>query len=183
MGTTYFPNPWSSLTLGNSAPEGSQRPLTLRREEPYWARKHRPGCRLRLPDGKDLRFARWGRSEAYLTLSVLSDLTEKSACFFYPRCEERIPICKKKYPPKISLGGKGFCHCWGHNKGEQDEIINFIESNALKPVKVLNTHCHVDHMMGNAFFYKQYNLKPIIHESDLKVLGRITYFRFLSLII
>ena len=34
---------------------------------------------------------------------------------------------------------------------EQDEVKAYIERNGLKPVKIINTHCHFDHIMGVDF--------------------------------
>lgn len=53
---------------------------------------------------------------------------------------------------------------------EQQELKNFITEKGLKPVHLLNTHCHVDHVAGNAFIHDTYKLLPICHKEDLKVL-------------
>ncbi len=37
------------------------------------------------------------------------------------------------------------------NKSEQEDVVQFISDEGLKPVKLLNTHCHVDHVLGNSF--------------------------------
>ena len=34
---------------------------------------------------------------------------------------------------------------------ERAELMDFITKNQLKPVKLLNTHCHLDHVFGNGF--------------------------------
>ena len=34
---------------------------------------------------------------------------------------------------------------------EKRELSNFISANQLKPVLLLNTHCHIDHMLGNKY--------------------------------
>ena len=34
---------------------------------------------------------------------------------------------------------------------EQNELVAFIKANGLKPERLLNTHCHIDHVFGNAF--------------------------------
>ena len=59
--------------------------------------------------------------------------------------------------------------CYSHQ--EENELKNYIEANKLKAVKLLNTHCHVDHVAGNAFVYDTFGLKPIIHKDDLPVLN------------
>jgi hydroxyacylglutathione hydrolase len=49
---------------------------------------------------------------------------------------------------------------------EEDELKQFIESNKLKPVRLLNTHGHFDHLMGNRFVQKNWQLKCEIHKDD-----------------
>ncbi len=38
-----------------------------------------------------------------------------------------------------------------YEKDEQLELVEFIENNDLKVTKLLNTHCHIDHVLGNHF--------------------------------
>lgn len=56
---------------------------------------------------------------------------------------------------------------------EQNEVVNFIKENGLKPVRLLNTHCHYDHVFGNKFVYDQWGLKPEFHQGELYVLQAI----------
>jgi len=53
---------------------------------------------------------------------------------------------------------------------EKEELFNFIKQEGLKPVKLLNTHCHIDHVLGNKFVFSSYGLKPEIHPLELAVL-------------
>jgi glyoxylase-like metal-dependent hydrolase (beta-lactamase superfamily II) len=50
----------------------------------------------------------------------------------------------------------------------QEEIIlvNFIEEYKLKPVRILNTHCHIDHILGNHYLSKKYQIKVEAHRDD-----------------
>ncbi len=48
---------------------------------------------------------------------------------------------------------------------EESELIFYIKENKLKPVAVINTHTHIDHILGNNFIYNTYNIKPVIHEA------------------
>lgn len=48
--------------------------------------------------------------------------------------------------------------------------MDFISANKLKPVRLINTHCHIDHILGNAFLAEEYNLSLEIHEGELPVL-------------
>ncbi len=49
---------------------------------------------------------------------------------------------------------------------EHAEIKNYIESNHLTPVKIINTHCHFDHIMGVEFIRNQYNIPFWAHPDD-----------------
>ncbi len=49
---------------------------------------------------------------------------------------------------------------------EEQELQSFIEINHLNPVRLLNTHGHFDHLMGNAFAEKTWGLKSEIHKAD-----------------
>jgi len=53
---------------------------------------------------------------------------------------------------------------------EKDELARFITEMDLKPVMLLNTHCHLDHVFGNKFIAEKYNLKLQIHEKEKQVL-------------
>ena len=55
----------------------------------------------------------------------------------------------------------------GHEKIELD---NFITSNQLKPVRLLNTHCHLDHVYGNKFCAERYGLELETHRGEVPVL-------------
>jgi glyoxylase-like metal-dependent hydrolase (beta-lactamase superfamily II) len=46
---------------------------------------------------------------------------------------------------------------------EQEEITEFIAKEGLKPVRLLSTHSHIDHIAGNVFISKHYGLKLEAH--------------------
>jgi len=50
---------------------------------------------------------------------------------------------------------------------EEQELMNFIQENELKPKMLLNTHCHIDHILGNNFIYRSFNLKPVVHKDSV----------------
>jgi len=60
-----------------------------------------------------------------------------------------------------------------YDAAEQNEVVNFIKAQGLKPVLLLNTHCHYDHVFGNKFVYDQWGLKPQFHKGELYVLQAI----------
>jgi len=58
------------------------------------------------------------------------------------------------------------------NDNERDRLRKFIETNNLKPVKLLNTHGHFDHVMGNAFVTKTWEVRTYINPLDKPQLER-----------
>lgn len=54
---------------------------------------------------------------------------------------------------------------------ERDELKKFIENHKLKPVHLLNTHCHIDHILGNKFIAETYGLKLTAHKKEAQVLA------------
>lgn len=59
------------------------------------------------------------------------------------------------------------------NDRENAELSDFIGHNELKPVKLINTHCHIDHVLGNLFISEKYNLELGIHKEELQVLNAV----------
>lgn len=55
--------------------------------------------------------------------------------------------------------------------GEEKELREFIEDNQLKPVLLINTHCHLDHILGNQFISQQYGLPLHLHRLEDAVLA------------
>jgi len=53
---------------------------------------------------------------------------------------------------------------------EENTLRNFVGTNALKPVQLLNTHCHLDHVFGNQWVHKTYGLELYLHRGEQKVL-------------
>ena len=55
---------------------------------------------------------------------------------------------------------------------ERDTLQQFITSNRLRPVRLINTHCHLDHVFGNKWVSDTWNLALEIHRGELPVLER-----------
>jgi len=53
---------------------------------------------------------------------------------------------------------------------EKAIMLKFISDNDLKPVKLLNTHCHVDHIQGNHIIAKTFNLQLEANEKEIPIL-------------
>lgn len=63
-----------------------------------------------------------------------------------------------------------------YSESEKDRLKKFIESNNLKPVKLVNTHGHFDHIMGNAYVASTWGLKTYIHPADKGHLERASQY-------
>ncbi|NCT75549.1 MAG: MBL fold metallo-hydrolase [Chitinophagaceae bacterium] len=55
---------------------------------------------------------------------------------------------------------------------EKNRLRQAIENAGLRPVLLLNTHCHLDHVFGNQFVADTWGLQPHIHEKERPVLDR-----------
>jgi hydroxyacylglutathione hydrolase len=53
---------------------------------------------------------------------------------------------------------------------ERKMLTDYISDNNLKVRMLLNTHCHIDHVLGNAFVQEKYNTKLYIHPKEEFVL-------------
>jgi hydroxyacylglutathione hydrolase len=60
-----------------------------------------------------------------------------------------------------------------YSAAEQNAVVNFIKTNNLKPAMLLNTHCHIDHVLGNKFVFDQYGLKPQFHKGETEILEAV----------
>ena len=53
-----------------------------------------------------------------------------------------------------------------YEKSEQEELDAYISSKKLKVSKLLNTHGHIDHVLGNAYVKNKYGVELYIHSED-----------------
>ena len=49
------------------------------------------------------------------------------------------------------------------NASEENELFGFIDSHRLKPLMIINTHGHIDHILGNAAVKKRYGIEVAAH--------------------
>jgi len=59
---------------------------------------------------------------------------------------------------------------------EQLELLDFITEKKLKVTQLLNTHCHVDHVLGNFWAKKTFALPLGTHENEVSVLKSVEVY-------
>lgn len=58
-----------------------------------------------------------------------------------------------------------------YDEEEKKELADYISNNHLKVQMLLNTHCHIDHILGNDFIKGKYNTKLYLHRTEEYVLN------------
>ena len=49
---------------------------------------------------------------------------------------------------------------------EQETLKNFFTQKSLQLIRLLNTHCHLDHVFGNKWIHKEYGLELYLHPNE-----------------
>jgi glyoxylase-like metal-dependent hydrolase (beta-lactamase superfamily II) len=62
------------------------------------------------------------------------------------------------------------------DSSEQLELLSFISQEKLKVNQLINTHCHVDHVLGNAWAKKTFGVKLGIHKNEIPVLKSVEVY-------
>ena len=76
------------------------------------------------------------------------------------------PIDVNTYILADVSGDCAIIDCGCYDDDEFAMLENFLNEKNLKPVLLLNTHCHLDHVFGNRYIFKKYNLRPWACELD-----------------
>jgi hydroxyacylglutathione hydrolase len=60
-----------------------------------------------------------------------------------------------------------------YERSEREVLAGFISDKNITVRFLLNTHCHIDHVLGNAFVKEKYNVSFLIHSLDEPVLRAV----------
>lgn len=60
-----------------------------------------------------------------------------------------------------------------YEQQERKELDEFIKSNHLTVVLLINTHCHIDHVLGNDFVKDTYNVPFLTHKKEESLLRAV----------
>lgn len=77
----------------------------------------------------------------------------------------------------LIIGNKNSCiivdpGCY--SQSEKDHLLKFISDNNLKPIMLVNTHAHVDHVLGNAFVKQHFDIPFYCNKKDEALLKSST---------
>ncbi len=59
---------------------------------------------------------------------------------------------------------------------EKKELTDFIKTNKLKPIAIINTHCHIDHVLGNDYLKKLYDIPLWIPATEKNLLKSVSTY-------
>ena len=59
---------------------------------------------------------------------------------------------------------------------EKENLVSFLDSKSLKPVHLICTHGHIDHILGMEFLCKKYNLYLEVHKGDLRIIEMVSTY-------
>lgn len=76
------------------------------------------------------------------------------------------PIEVNTYILADKSGDCAIIDCGCYDRNELTDLTDLIEKKKLKPVLLLNTHCHLDHIFGNRLMLEKYNLGTFCHRED-----------------
>jgi hydroxyacylglutathione hydrolase len=62
------------------------------------------------------------------------------------------------------------------NAQEEQELTSFITDNNIQLRLLLNTHAHIDHVLGYSFVNKTYNLTTRLHASEMEVFRAVKVY-------
>ena len=60
-----------------------------------------------------------------------------------------------------------------YEKYEFEELISFIDQSNLNIKAIVNTHCHIDHVLGNAYLKRHFNIPLLIPVGEVEVLEAV----------
>ena len=63
-----------------------------------------------------------------------------------------------------------------YSREEEQELAAYIKHEQLNIVALLNTHAHIDHVLGNAFIKENYGVAYYLHQADIPTLNAVQQY-------
>jgi hydroxyacylglutathione hydrolase len=83
------------------------------------------------------------------------------------------PFQENTYIVYTDEGNAWFVDPGNSTNHENQAIVNFVSEKKLAPERLILTHGHIDHIMGNKFIYDTYKLLPEVNEADLYFIDKM----------
>ncbi len=80
------------------------------------------------------------------------------------------PVQENTYVVYNEKGDCGIIDPGCYFASEEAALIDFVQTNNLTPVLLVNTHCHLDHIVGNRFVAEKYGLILHLHPLEKAVM-------------
>ncbi len=80
------------------------------------------------------------------------------------------PIAENTYVLYTPNGDAAIIDPGCYTLQELQQLAQFITDNSLKPLLLLQTHCHLDHVFGTKWVAETYGLLPQMHRNEEQVL-------------
>ena len=63
-----------------------------------------------------------------------------------------------------------------YSRDEEQQLITYINQEQLKVVALLNTHAHIDHILGNSFIKENFKVDYYLHKDDINTLNAVEQY-------
>ena len=63
-----------------------------------------------------------------------------------------------------------------YSRDEEQQLITYINQEQLKVVALLNTHAHIDHVLGNSFIKENFKVDYYLHKDDINTLNAVEQY-------
>lgn len=63
-----------------------------------------------------------------------------------------------------------------YEKSEKSELENFIRDKNISIKQIVNTHCHIDHVLGNSWAKRTFGVDLLIHKNEIPVLKSVEVY-------
>ena len=60
-----------------------------------------------------------------------------------------------------------------YEREEEQTLLAYINDNGLTPLALLNTHAHIDHVLGNSYIIEKFKLDYYLHTDDIATLNAV----------
>lgn len=77
------------------------------------------------------------------------------------------PIDVNTYILADKSGECAIIDCGCYDNDEFTRLTDLLDEKRLRPVLLLNTHCHLDHIFGDGFILEKYNIGAFCHRDDV----------------